>query len=330
MTEDMTEDMIEDMTAEPQTVPDQTSPAIDPKRRFLCRHVFVEGHRCGSPALRGQPLCYNHGRARREAGIACRGGTFPMPRVDDRASVQLALYEVLSRLAGGDIDYKRGSILLYGLQIASANLPRRSAGDAQQQPQVEEVTADYDLGDLAPIAEIPTPDQAPQNAPAETSTEAAIPAETLTTTDTVIPTGVVIPTEVAIPTEILTPTEIAILTLSDPEYVGGESKGKNPRISTAPDAQERPALDGVGVTLTLSPSQWKNPRIQPHAPQLLIPSDQPFIDSEQPGPYSPLPAPCLSGMWASASDPEPVPCPLPEPRTNHGSLNRAREPNALQ
>jgi hypothetical protein len=132
---------------------------IDPKRRYLCRHVFTEGHRCGSPALRGQSLCYNHNRSRREAGISGKSGTFPMPRIDDRASIQLALYEVLSRLAGGDIEYKRGSILLYGLQIASSNLPHRAKSDAQQQPQVEEVTSDYDLGDLAPIAEIVTPQQ---------------------------------------------------------------------------------------------------------------------------------------------------------------------------
>ena len=138
----------------PETTP-ITPTQIDPKRRYLCRHIFTEGHRCGSPALRGQSLCYNHNRSRREAGISGKSGTFPMPRVDDRASIQLALFEVLSRLAGGDIEYKRGSILLYGLQIASSNLPRHAKIDAEQQPQVEEITADYLLGDLAPITEIP-------------------------------------------------------------------------------------------------------------------------------------------------------------------------------
>jgi hypothetical protein len=145
-----------------ETTPTETETATaDPKRRYLCRHVFTEGHRCGSPALRGQSLCYNHGRSRREAPISGRSGTFPMPRIDDRASIQLALYEVLSRLSGGDIDYKRGGILLYGLQIASSNLPRHAQLNAEQQPQVEEVTADYNLGDLAPIVEIPNPEPAP-------------------------------------------------------------------------------------------------------------------------------------------------------------------------
>ena len=143
--------------------PSAANPAIDPKRRYLCRHVFTDGHRCGSPSLRGQDLCYYHVRARREAPCANRSGTFVMSRIDDRHSVQLALYDVLSRVAGGDIEYRRGSVLLYGLQIASSNLARQEKSLADQPPQVEEVTSDYDLGDLAPITEIP--DQpAPSNA----------------------------------------------------------------------------------------------------------------------------------------------------------------------
>lgn len=137
-----------------------TQPVTDPKRRYLCRHVFTEGHRCGSPALRGQSLCYYHGRSRREAGISGNTHCFSMPRIDDRATIQLAIYEVLSRVAGGDIEYKRGSTLLYGLQIASANLPRPQL-KAEQPPQVEEVTTDCHLGDLAPIAEILDPAEAP-------------------------------------------------------------------------------------------------------------------------------------------------------------------------
>ena len=150
-----------------------TQPETDPKRRYLCRHVFTEGHRCGSPALRGQSLCYYHGRTRREAGISGNTHCFAMPRIDDRATIQLALYEVLSRVAGGDIEYKRGSVLLYGLQIASANLPRHPQLKAEQPPQVEEVTTDYHLGDLAPIAEIPTPTETP-GAPGSTASSSTL------------------------------------------------------------------------------------------------------------------------------------------------------------
>jgi len=155
------------------------APALDPKRRYLCRHVFTEGHRCGSPALRGQDLCYYHVRSRRETPCATRGGTFAMSRIDDRPSVQLALFDVLSRIAGGDIDFKRGSVLLYGLQIASSNLSRQEKNLAEQPPQVEEITSDYHLGDLAPIVEIPDPN--PQAAPTEQSTTEATPLTVVAT-----------------------------------------------------------------------------------------------------------------------------------------------------
>ena len=33
--------------------------------RFQCRHVFTDGRRCGSPALRTQNFCYFHHTSRR-------------------------------------------------------------------------------------------------------------------------------------------------------------------------------------------------------------------------------------------------------------------------
>ena len=168
------------------------NPAIDPKRRYRCRHVFTDGHRCGSPSLRGQDLCYYHVRSRRDAPCATRGGTFVMSRIEDRPSVQLAIFDVLSRVAAGDIEYRRGSVLLYGLQIASCNLARQEKLLASQLPKVEEVTSDYDLGDLAPIVEIQdeasaTPDTAPTNQPAAASEIAKPHAVASATSETTAP-----------------------------------------------------------------------------------------------------------------------------------------------
>jgi hypothetical protein len=142
------------MHTDTQTAP-AAAAAVDPKRRYLCRHIFTGGHRCASPALRSQKFCYYHDRTRREAPICGRSGTFPMPHIDDRTAVQLALFEVLSRMSAGDIDLKFGTALLYGLQIASSNLPRRATTPAGLEPQVEEIEYDCNLGDLAPIAEVP-------------------------------------------------------------------------------------------------------------------------------------------------------------------------------
>jgi hypothetical protein len=127
---------------------------IDPSRRYLCRHVHTNGNRCGSPALRAQNFCYYHDRQRlSNAPLAGRIGIFKMQPIDDRDAIQIALYDVLSRITAGDIDNKRASILLYGLQIASSNLARR---DKLQPPTtlVEDITHHHALGDLAPIEEI--------------------------------------------------------------------------------------------------------------------------------------------------------------------------------
>jgi hypothetical protein len=186
-----------------ETASAQTA-TIDPTRRYLCRHVFTDGHRCGSPSLRGQDLCYYHTRTRREGACAGRTGTFTLARIDDRPAVQIALYDVLSRLAGGDIDYKRGSILLYGLQIASSNLGRNPQPVANQPPQVEEITSDYHLGDLAPITEIPEPVPEPAAAagPVSTPQEPAIlsPAAVILSPDTAIPSpgANIVPSEAVI------------------------------------------------------------------------------------------------------------------------------------
>jgi hypothetical protein len=134
---------------------------IDSRRRYLCRHIFTGGHRCASPALRGHQFCYNHHAARPAVPLSGRTGLFSMPRIDDRAAVQIALYEVLSRITAGDLDLNRARAILYGLQIASANLsrdPSQPSGLTAAVPHVDEIIHDIQLGDLAPIVELPSDD----------------------------------------------------------------------------------------------------------------------------------------------------------------------------
>jgi|SRR6185437_2949642 len=158
---------------------------IDSRRRYLCRHIFTEGHRCGSPALRGHDFCYYHRAARQQGPLAGRIGIFTMPRIDDRAAIQIALYDILSRVTAGDIDIKQAGTLLYGLQIASSNLPRASSPETNQphlhQPLVEEITHDYHLGDLAPVAELPALPAAEEFIATEIVTAEFIAAELVST-----------------------------------------------------------------------------------------------------------------------------------------------------
>jgi hypothetical protein len=138
---------------------DQT--ITDPTRRYRCRHVFTDGHRCGSPSLRTQDFCYYHHASRREPSLAPGHGMFLMPRIDDRAAIQIALYDILARITLRDIELKTAGMLLYGLQIASSNIAQqeKSARLAipNPEPLVDEVTSNLLFGDLAPIAEYAEP-----------------------------------------------------------------------------------------------------------------------------------------------------------------------------
>jgi hypothetical protein len=141
----------------------------DEIRRFQCRHIFTDGRRCGSACLRHEEFCYYHHTTRRPVENPrrrrSRVAQFDLPLPEDRSAIQSSIGEVLRRIASNEIDSKRAGLLLYGLQIASINLPRttapsrstrsrRYAEDAPETTLVEEIVIDPKLGTLAPRAEV--------------------------------------------------------------------------------------------------------------------------------------------------------------------------------
>ena len=147
-----------------------TAPEPTPETRFRCRHIHVSGTRCGSPCLRREPFCYFHHTTRppvtpaQVAARAARRADFALPMPEDRAAIQLSIGEVLQRIAANQLDPRRAGLLLYGLQIASLNLPRpqpaasRAEAEAEAALEtVEEITVDPELGTLAPRADIEAP-----------------------------------------------------------------------------------------------------------------------------------------------------------------------------
>jgi hypothetical protein len=97
----------------------------------LCRHIKTNGTRCKAPSLTGGLWCYFHHRLHqrhttfRPTG-ATRGYLIPgqhieLSALEDRESVQVALSVVINALATGQLDIKRATALLYGLQLASNN-----------------------------------------------------------------------------------------------------------------------------------------------------------------------------------------------------------------
>ena len=135
-------------------------------KQYQCRHIFTDGHRCASPCLRQEEFCYYHHTTRKPITNPqqrrSRRSTFHLPLPEDRSAIQASIGEVLQRIAANDIDPRRAGLLLYGLQIASLNLPKPqpakiTASHAESQTisqTVEEIITDPELGILAPRTEV--------------------------------------------------------------------------------------------------------------------------------------------------------------------------------
>src|ERR1700734_3403104 len=126
--------------------------------QYQCRHIFTDGRRCASPCLRQEEFCYYHHTTRQPVANPTqrrsRRSTFDLPLPEDRSAIQSSIGQVLQRIASNDIDPRRAGLLLYGLQIASLNLPRDLAPSrATVAETVEEIILDPVLGTLAPRSE---------------------------------------------------------------------------------------------------------------------------------------------------------------------------------
>jgi hypothetical protein len=87
----------------------------------LCQHIKTNGVQCQSPALRDTNFCYFHGAMNRQRR---QSDPFLLPALEDANAIQIAVQEVIEALLEKRIDNKRAGLLLYALQIASANLKR--------------------------------------------------------------------------------------------------------------------------------------------------------------------------------------------------------------
>src|SRR6266496_931088 len=104
-----------------------------------CTHIKVTGLRCGSPALRGEQFCYFHQRMLRTVHV-------PGSRIrhaallEDEASIQVSLMEVVNSLLRGTIELKRAELILRALNTAVRNI-RRVHFDLHQEDMVKEIPA---------------------------------------------------------------------------------------------------------------------------------------------------------------------------------------------
>jgi hypothetical protein len=88
-----------------------------------CTHIMVSGLRCGSPALRGEQFCYFHQRMLR----AVKGPDSRLHHVallENEEAIQASIMEVVNALIRGNIELKRGELILRALNSAIRNARR--------------------------------------------------------------------------------------------------------------------------------------------------------------------------------------------------------------
>ena len=126
-----------------------------------CRHIFTGGHQCGSPALRGEELCFYHAASRRpqhHQTIDSRT-QIALPEPNDLHAVQRGLAELLRLTAANRITLQQSSALRRLLADASRNLARidrQTAALAKTDPDrapVHDYTNHPTLGTIAPEAQ---------------------------------------------------------------------------------------------------------------------------------------------------------------------------------
>jgi hypothetical protein len=95
----------------------------------VCTHVRVTGHRCGSPALRGERFCYFHQRMMRGVPVPQDARLHPVALIENEEAIQASLMEVINAIARNTIDIRRAELILKALHIAVKNTRRTHFDD---------------------------------------------------------------------------------------------------------------------------------------------------------------------------------------------------------
>jgi hypothetical protein len=90
-----------------------------------CAWIKNDGTGCGSPKMRQSSYCYAHMQMWETRPKKKRGWT----ALEDGNAIQMAIMEVQRALMDDEISEKRAGLMLYSLQIASANLARTTYGE---------------------------------------------------------------------------------------------------------------------------------------------------------------------------------------------------------
>ena len=122
-----------------------------------CQHIKISGAQCGSPALRGEKLCYYHDQNDTVAaelyldGERYCDGQIMLPPFEDAHSIQMVLRHVVQLMLQKRIDRKDAGLMLYALQIASGNLKQMQA----EKPRPTQVVVEPEKVEDTPMGMTP-------------------------------------------------------------------------------------------------------------------------------------------------------------------------------
>jgi len=153
-------------TPEPAFDPDNMSVNQSP---LQCFHYHSLGHRCGSPALRGEYFCYHHRDSLKPAPVIIfPTQPFELPRLTDRDPILRAADEIAYRIAANSIDLRRAKSVLSAIYLAAAHLPPAASTDAQ--PKTVPAEAIVEIEPLQPASALPAPpeEMEPARPPSQT------------------------------------------------------------------------------------------------------------------------------------------------------------------
>ena len=106
----------------------------------LCRHVKLDGSGCAQPARRGKEFCRFHNTLY-EPAVMPGQPLYRPPILEDSASVQIVIMQVIRELMRQPVDKSNAGLILYGLQLASNNLARFRELYPPPPPEEEEESA---------------------------------------------------------------------------------------------------------------------------------------------------------------------------------------------
>ena len=89
-----------------------------------CCWIKEDGTSCLSPKMRTNDYCFAHMQM-----SEAKPKKFRLPAAEDGNGIQIAIMEVQRALIDDEISEKKAGLLLYSLQIASANLERTTFGE---------------------------------------------------------------------------------------------------------------------------------------------------------------------------------------------------------